>query len=107
MSQTIRIEQRPGLVARPKVESRWPEATARAEGFDDAALEAAARIAESNQSDSLLVIRHGNLVIERYWNDKTSDDGAADVFGNQIGVFPARGPRHPKRLSQQPRPARS
>ena len=37
-------------------------------------LERAAELAARNRSDSLLVIRNGALVLERYWNDKTAND---------------------------------
>jgi CubicO group peptidase (beta-lactamase class C family) len=42
-------------------------------GFDPAGLEAAADVAEANDSYCLLVIRHGAIVFERYFNGANAD----------------------------------
>lgn len=49
-------------------------ASPQAAGMDPAKLEAAAKLAESAGSDSLVVLRRGKIVLERYWNGKTADD---------------------------------
>src|SRR5262245_38161871 len=46
----------------------WPTGDPVAAGLDPAKLEEAAGIAEGNGSRCLLVIRHGRLVFERYFN---------------------------------------
>ena len=46
----------------------WPTGTPEAFGLSTAGLDAAAAVAAANQSFCLLVIRHGTLVYERYWN---------------------------------------
>src|SRR5512140_2618944 len=48
----------------------WPTGTPEEQGLTTAGLEAAATVAEANQSHCLLVIRHGVLVFERYWNGR-------------------------------------
>ena len=52
----------------------WPAGDAAAAGFDTARLEAAARLAGSTHADALLILRHGRLVFERYWNDRGPED---------------------------------
>ncbi len=46
----------------------WPTGTPEANGMRSAGLDLAAAVAEATQSFCLLVIRHGVLVYERYWN---------------------------------------
>jgi CubicO group peptidase (beta-lactamase class C family) len=46
----------------------WPTGPAAEQGLDPAGLDAAAAIAAGDQSHCLLVIRHGVLVAEHYWN---------------------------------------
>jgi CubicO group peptidase (beta-lactamase class C family) len=45
----------------------WPSADPASQGMDADALEQAAAAAEQTHSYCLLVIRHGKLVLERYW----------------------------------------
>ena len=52
----------------------WPAADADAAGFDPAGLDRLAALAETTHADALVVIRHGRLVFERYWNDRGPDD---------------------------------
>ncbi|MEW5742593.1 MAG: serine hydrolase domain-containing protein [Myxococcota bacterium] len=49
----------------------WDTALPEAVGLDSMALERAAAVAEANDSYCLLVIRHGQLVFERYWAGNT------------------------------------
>ena len=70
----VRIEQRPGRRASGPSTFEWPRVSAEAVGCDGSMLERAAELAAENRSDSLLVIRDGALVLERYWNDKTAND---------------------------------
>ena len=46
----------------------WPTGAPEDHGFDPSKLAAAAAVAESEQSYCLLVIRHGVIVDEHYWN---------------------------------------
>ena len=93
----FRIEQRPGPVFKTTQEFRWPETTAEDAGFDPAALEGAVQLAADSASDSLLVIRNGDLVLEHYWNDKTASDvkqtysGTKSLFSLLVGRSIARG----------------
>lgn len=49
-----------------------PVAAPAAAGIDPAALEAAARWAEANNSVALIVLRRGQVVLERYWQGMTA-----------------------------------
>ena len=58
-----------------------------------------AELAARSRSDSLLVIRNGALVLERYWNDKTQNDfqqcPTAEAFGPALSLArgtPSRSP---------------
>ena len=64
----------------------WPAGDAAAEGFDPAGLERLAHLAESTHADSLLVIRRGHLVFERYWNDRGPDD-VQQTYSGTKGPF--------------------
>ena len=76
----------------PKDPGEWPESfyepraridggggeffaptTPDAAGLDGAALEAAARWAEANNSVALIVLRHGQVVLERYWQGMSAE----------------------------------
>ena len=52
----------------------WRTADPAASGFDPAQLNRAAQLAETTYADSLIVVRRGNIVFERYWNDRGPDD---------------------------------
>ena len=52
----------------------WRTAEPEASGLDTAKLDVAARLAETTRADSLVVVRHGRIVFERYWNDLGPDD---------------------------------
>ncbi len=77
--------------------SPWPAGDAVEAGFDPAALERLAHLAESTHADALLLIRHGRLVFERYWNDRGPDDvqqtysGTKGAFSLLVGRVLARG----------------
>jgi len=66
-------------------------------GFDPARLEAIAAEAEQNQSNCLVVIRHGRLVAEWYWNgtDATSSQevfsATKSVSSTLVGIAQADG----------------
>ena len=87
----VRIEQRPGRVYTAAQKFRWPETTSDDAGLDATALENVAQFAADNASDSLLVIRNGKLVLERYWNDKAASDvqqtysGTKSLFSLLVG----------------------
>ena len=97
MSKALRIEQRPGMVAQPDSTFQWPTTTAHAQAMDESTLDAAAAIAASNQSDSLLVVRNGHLVFEQYWNGKTPLDvqqtfsGTKSVYALLVGRAISKG----------------
>lgn len=52
----------------------FPQATPESAGLSAEALDKAAAIAEEGGSNSLLVVRDGKLVYEKYWNGKTRAD---------------------------------
>jgi len=87
----VRIEQRPGRVCHSEEPYRWPVVSAEAAGFDPEKLEQAASLAGDNRSDSLLVIREGHMVLERYWNGKAPSDvqqtysGTKSLFSLLVG----------------------
>ena len=69
----------------------WPAGDAGKAGFDALSLANAAEYARTNGSDSLLVLRNGQCVLEQYWNGKTADDlqqtysGTKSVFSLLVG----------------------
>jgi CubicO group peptidase (beta-lactamase class C family) len=87
----IRSEQRPGRVFTTPRTFQWPETTPEDAGFNTTALEGVAQLAADSASDSLLVIRNGTLVLERYWNQKTASDvqqtysGTKSLFSLLVG----------------------
>lgn len=91
-SRQVGTEPWPGPDTAP-----WPTGDAAEAGFDPAGLERLAHLAESTHADSLLVIRHGRLVFERYWNDRGPDDvqqtysGTKGPFALLVGRVLARG----------------
>ena len=80
-SRQVGTEPWPGPDTAP-----WPTGDAAAAGFDPAGLERLARLAETTHADSLLVIRHGRLVFERYWNDRGPDD-VQQTYSGTKGAF--------------------
>ena len=97
MTAQVRIEQRPGQIYRAEEAFQWPVADPREEGFDGAGLDGAAQLAADHKSDSLLVMRNGRLVLERYWNNKTAADvqqtysGTKSLFSLLVGRAIERG----------------
>ncbi|MCY4505747.1 MAG: serine hydrolase, partial [Acidobacteria bacterium] len=91
-SRQIGSEPWPGPDTAP-----WPTGDAVEAGFDPEGLEQLAHLAETTHADSLLVIRHGRLVFERYWNDRGPDDvqqtysGTKSAFSLLVGRVLARG----------------
>jgi CubicO group peptidase (beta-lactamase class C family) len=57
----------------------WATVDPEAAGFDPAVLDELAAEAEANQSNCMVVTRHGQLVAEWYWND-TDASSAQEVF---------------------------
>ncbi len=51
----------------------WQPGEPQANGLDPSKLELAAQYASQNKSNCLVVIRHGQLVFERYWQGTTPD----------------------------------
>ena len=49
----------------------WPTALPESHGLDPAGLQIAAELAEANRSNCLLVVRHGHIVGEWYWQETT------------------------------------
>ena len=64
----------------------WPAGDAAAAGFDPAGLDRLADLAETTHADALVVIRHGRLVFERYWNDRGPDD-VQQTYSSTKGAF--------------------
>jgi CubicO group peptidase (beta-lactamase class C family) len=93
----IKIEQRPGRVYHNDTPSSWPVSTLDEAGMDTAKIDAAARFARDHGADSLLVLRHGKLAHESYWNGKTPTDlqqtfsGTKSVFSLLVGRLIQRG----------------
>lgn len=58
---------------------QWTVSSAKAEGFDQAALDAIAADAERAGSNCLLVTRHGRIVDEWYWNG-TDEHSSQEIF---------------------------
>ena len=87
----FRIEQRPGRVYTTAREFSWPKTTSEDAGLNSADLESAAQLAADTAADSLLVICNGELVLERYWNDKAASDvqqtysGTKSLFSLLVG----------------------
>ena len=52
----------------------WRTADPAASGLDPAKLDQAAQLAEATHADSLIVVRRGHVVFERYWNDRGPND---------------------------------
>ena len=92
-----RIEQRPGRVSGGGPDHIWPTADPQDRGIDADRLEGAARLAAGNESDSLLVIHDGAIVLERYWNGKGPGDvqqtysGTKSLFALVVGRAIERG----------------
>jgi CubicO group peptidase (beta-lactamase class C family) len=91
-----------GLAPLPETETPypdpdWPTATPESQGLSTKQLDAAADVADANQSYCLLVIRHGMLVYERYFNgkDATSENKswsiAKSYTSTLVGIAIARG----------------
>jgi CubicO group peptidase (beta-lactamase class C family) len=78
----------------------WPTATPAAEGIDAAGLASAGAIADADGSFCLLVIRHGHLVYENYWNgssEATTNPSwslAKSYTGTLVGIALDRGDIH-------------
>jgi CubicO group peptidase (beta-lactamase class C family) len=97
MGRGARIEERAGRVRVGGAETHWPSSTPRDQGFDAATLEGAEALAGRHKAHSLLVIRNGRLVLERYWNGKSQADlqqtcsGTKSVFSLLVGRAIERG----------------
>ena len=92
MGRGVRIEERAGSVRVRKEPPSWPSSSARDQRLDAAALEGVGELAGRHKADSLLVIRNGRVVLERYWNRKTPTDvqqtysGTKSAFSLLLGV---------------------
>jgi CubicO group peptidase (beta-lactamase class C family) len=75
----------------------WNTADATASGLDPTKLDQAARLAETTDADSLVVVRHGRIVFEQYWNERGPDDvqqmysATKSPFAFLVGRAVARG----------------
>ena len=75
----------------------WNTTDAAASGLDPTRLDQAARLAETTDADSLVVVRHGRIVFERYWNERGPDDvqqmysATKSPFAFLVGRAVARG----------------
>lgn len=91
-SRQVGTEPWPGPDTAP-----WPAGDAAEAGLDPAGLERLADLAETTHADALVVIRHGRLVFERYWNERGPDDvqqtysGTKGAFALLVGRVLARG----------------
>ena len=97
MADGIQVFMQPGTVFFGGEQFSWPTATLESAAMDPSIVVAAASIAEEYNSDCLLVIRHGQLVHEQYWNGTTANDfqqtysGTKSVFSLLVGRVIKRG----------------
>jgi len=93
----IQIIQRAGRPSSGTTSRGWTAVDPSTQDLDIAALTAAAEFAKANGADSLLIIRHGRLAYEQYWNGKTAADvqqtysGTKSMFALLVGRSIARG----------------
>jgi CubicO group peptidase (beta-lactamase class C family) len=93
----VEIDQRPGAIYTPLRPTNWPTDSVAAAGLNAELLQQAIDLAHDNASDSLLVFRHGKLISEQYWNNKTLADvqqtfsGTKSVFSLLVGRCIRRG----------------
>ena len=93
----IQIVQRAGRPSSGTTSRGWTAVDPSTQNLDVGALAAAAEFAKANGADSLLIIRHGRLAYEQYWNGKTAADlqqtysGTKSLFALLIGRSIARG----------------
>ncbi len=69
----------------PSASGAWAIADPAARGWDRAALDAAVDLAGKRASTALLVVEHGRILVERYWNG-TDASSARDVASVQKSV---------------------
>ena len=97
MADGLRVFMQPGTIFQGSRQFSWPAATPESAAMDADIIADAATIAADYNSDSLLILRHGELVHEQYWNGKTASDlqqtysGTKSVFGLLVGRVIQRG----------------
>ena len=74
MAEDILVSNQPGTIFYGGEQFSWPTATLKAAKMDPMIVDVAASIAERYNSDSLLILRHGKLVYEQYWNERVATD---------------------------------
>ena len=91
MAKDILVSNQPGTIFYGGEQFSWPTATLEAAKMDQMIVDVAASIAERYNSDSLLILRHGKLVYEQYWNERVATDfqqtysGTKSIFCLLVG----------------------
>ncbi len=97
MANNMQSTMKPGKIFHGGGQFAWPVASAESVGMNAMRIDEAAAIAADHNSDSLLILRHGKLVHEQYWNDKLPSDlqqtfsGTKSVFSLLVGRMLRRG----------------
>jgi len=91
MADDIQVSMRPGTVFHSGDRFTWPSATPVSAAMDSGKIAEAVAIAADHNTDSLLILRHGKLVHEQYWNDTLASDlqqtysGTKSLFSLLVG----------------------
>ena len=97
MAEDIQVSMQPGTIFFGGGRFSWPTAELAAVRMDPTIISSAAAIAQRYNSDSLLILRHGKLVYEQYWNGKTRNyfqqtySGTKSIFSLLVGRVIQRG----------------
>lgn len=100
----MQASMRPGMIFHGGDQFTWPSATPESAAMDAEKITEAAAIAADYNTDSLLILRHGKLVHEQYWNDRLASDlqqtysGTKSLFSLLVGRAIRRG--YVERLDQ-------
>ena len=97
MADDMQVSMRPGKIFRGGDRFAWPVATPESVTMDAGKIADAVAIAADYNTDSLLILQHGKLVHEQYWNDKLASDlqqtysGTKSLFSLLVGRMIRRG----------------
>jgi CubicO group peptidase (beta-lactamase class C family) len=97
MADDMQVSMRPGKIFHGGDRFAWPVATPESVTMDAGKIADAVAIAADYNTDSLLILRHGKLVHEQYWNDKLASDlqqtysGTKSLFSLLVGRMIRRG----------------
>ena len=97
MADDVQSSMRPGKIFHGDDRFAWPDTTPASAGMDAGKIAEAVAIAADHSADSLLILRHGKLVHEQYWNGRSASDlqqtysGTKSVFSLLVGRVIRRG----------------